>query len=206
MKKTLSLLVLAALLATLLTGAALAEKTDLVIAVDADIDTLHPMDYSTTIELNVLNQLYDTLMYMNPDGTEEPEPRIAESYAISEDGLDYTFVIRDDVTFHNGQKLTANDVIATLDYMYELSGFDSNLDSPYDLADRGLYYSTFYSLKAWEAQDEHTLLFTLRRASYGSLYAFTFPRIFPKPVVRRALANAESLAQHRDGPVLVTTS
>ena len=81
MKKLLTLLVAAAMLATLFAGSALAEKTDLVIAVDADIDTLHPMDYSTTIELNVLNQLYDTLMYMNPDGTEEPEPRIAESYA-----------------------------------------------------------------------------------------------------------------------------
>ena len=42
-------------------------KTDIVIAVDADIDTLHPANFSTTVELNILNQIYDTLMYMNPD-------------------------------------------------------------------------------------------------------------------------------------------
>ena len=76
-------------------------KTDIVIAVDADIDTLHPANFSTTVELNILNQIYDTLMYMNPDETHDPEPRIAESYEISDDGLDYTFHLRDDVTFHD---------------------------------------------------------------------------------------------------------
>ena len=79
------------------------------------------------------------------------------------------------MTFHNGQKLTSADVVATLDAMFELSGFDEDLNSELDLADRGLYYSTFYSLKSWQAEDDRTLLFTLRRASYGSLYAFTFP-------------------------------
>lgn len=74
-------------------------KTDIVIAVDADIDTLHPANFSTTVELNILNQIYDTLMYMNPDETHDPEPRIAESYEISDDGLDYTFHLRDDGCF-----------------------------------------------------------------------------------------------------------
>lgn len=94
-------------------------KTDLVIAVDADVDTLHPADYSTTVELNILNQLYDTLMYMNPDGTQEPEPRIAESYEISEDGLDYTFHLRDDVTFHDGTPVTVEDVVFSIELFKE---------------------------------------------------------------------------------------
>lgn len=38
-----------------------ADKTDLVIAVDADIDTLHATNYSTGVEQDVLNQIYDTL-------------------------------------------------------------------------------------------------------------------------------------------------
>ena len=49
-------------------------KTDLVIAIDADVDTLHPSDFSTTVEMDVLNQIYDTLMYMNPDGQKSPSP------------------------------------------------------------------------------------------------------------------------------------
>ena len=42
-----------------------AAKTDLTIAVDADVDTLHSTDYSTTVEHDILSQIYDTLMYMN---------------------------------------------------------------------------------------------------------------------------------------------
>ena len=68
------------------TVAQAADKTDLVIALDADIDTLHATNYSTGVEQDVLNQIYDTLMYYNPDGKHDPEPRIAESYEISEDG------------------------------------------------------------------------------------------------------------------------
>jgi peptide/nickel transport system substrate-binding protein len=90
-------------------------KTDLVIAVDADVDTLHPSDFSTTIEHDILSQIYDPLMYMNPDGTHDPEPRIAESYEISDDGLDYTFHLRDDVTFHDGTPLTSADVKFSLE-------------------------------------------------------------------------------------------
>lgn len=101
------------------------EKTDLVIAVDADVETLHPTDFSTTVELNVLNQIYDTLMYMNPDGAHEPEPRIAESYEISEDGLDYTFKIRDDVTFHDGTPVTVDDVVFSIE-LYKASEYQGS--------------------------------------------------------------------------------
>ena len=105
----------AAMLFSLGASPVLAARTDLRIAMDADIDTLHATDYSTTIELNILNQIYDTMMYMNPDGTEEPEPRIATDYAISEDGLTYTFTIRDDATFHDGTPVTAQDVAFSLE-------------------------------------------------------------------------------------------
>ncbi|MDO5409977.1 MAG: ABC transporter substrate-binding protein, partial [Lachnospiraceae bacterium] len=95
---------------------------EMVVAIDADIDTLHPANFSTTVELNILNQIYDTLMYMNPDETHEPEPRIAEKYEISKDGLEYTFHLRKDVTFHDGSKLTAADVKYSLE-MYQASEY-----------------------------------------------------------------------------------
>ncbi len=92
-----------------------AGKDSIVIATDVDMDTLHPSDFSTTIEHTIIKQLYDTLMYMNPDGAHDPEERIAESYEISEDGMDYTFTLRDDVTFHDGSAVTAEDVKFSLE-------------------------------------------------------------------------------------------
>ena len=109
-RKLATLFLTASLAASAFTAvpAAAAPKTDLVIALEADVDTLHLCDFSTTIEMDVLNQIYDTLFFMNPDGDHDPEPRIAKSYEISEDGLDYTFHLRDDVTFHDGTPLTAD--------------------------------------------------------------------------------------------------
>lgn len=92
------------------TTAGIEVKTELVIAINADIATMHPTDHSTTHEMDITNQIYDPLMKIALDGKSEPQPRIAKSYEISEDGLRYTFHLRDDVTFHDGTKLTAEDV------------------------------------------------------------------------------------------------
>lgn len=143
MRKALALLAAACTLTMSLSfGAAAAEKTDLVIAVDADVDTLHPTDFSTTVELNILNQIYDTLMYMNPDGTHDPEPRVAESYEISEDGLDYTFHIRDDITFHDGTPVTVDDVVFSIE-LYKDSEYQG---------------SQISMLSSVEATDDHTVV------------------------------------------------
>ena len=151
-----------------------ADPTFLTCAIVATEDTeLRPLELNQRDVVSVLDLVYEGLFAM--DDNYMPQPELAYSYNFISDGRRLEVVLRDDVTFHNGNKLTSHDVIATLDYMYELSGYDSDLNSEYELADRGLYYSTFYAIKSWEAKDERTILFNMRRASYGSLYALTFP-------------------------------
>lgn len=60
MKKRLALLAAACLCMAVSMTSFAADKSDIVVAVDADVDTLHPTDFSTTVELGVLNQIYDT--------------------------------------------------------------------------------------------------------------------------------------------------
>lgn len=90
-------------------------KTSLTIAVDSDYDTLHPANWSTTVENRLDYQIYDTLLQKNYEDQTKLEPRVAESWDISEDGKCYTFHLRDDVTFHNGTPLTAEDIAFSLD-------------------------------------------------------------------------------------------
>ena len=144
MKKTLAMLAIAGImtLATAFGVCAESAKTDLVIAVDADIDTMHPTNFSTTVELNVLNQIYDTLLYINPDGTEDPQPRIAESYEISDDGLDYTFHLRQGLTFQDGTPITADDVVFSIE-LYKASEYQG---------------SQISMLSSVEATDENTVV------------------------------------------------
>ena len=156
---------LAALLITLLLcpSAASAASSYLTCAIVATDDLeLRPLELNQRDVVSVLDLVYEGLFAM--DDNYMPQPELAYSYEFISDGRRLRVVLRDDVKFHNGDPLTAGDVVATLDYMFELTGFDSDLNSEYDLADRGLYYSTFYSIKSWEAEDERTLLFNLRRA------------------------------------------
>lgn len=142
MKKRLALLAAACLCMAVSMTSFAADKSDIVVAVDADVDTLHPTDFSTTVELGVLNQIYDTLLYYSPDGTKDPEPRIAESYEVSDDGLDYTFHLRDDVTFHDGTPVTADDVVFSIE-LYKASEYQG---------------SQISMLSSVEATDEHTVV------------------------------------------------
>jgi peptide/nickel transport system substrate-binding protein len=67
-----------------------------------------------TAERNATNaaaQLYDALAWVDDDG--DVVPALAERWEISEDGLEYTFYLRQDVTFHNGEPFNADAVVFT---------------------------------------------------------------------------------------------
>lgn len=54
---------------------------------------------------------YNQQLFQFPDGEYPPEAALAEEYELSEDGLTYTFTLREDATFHNGDDVTAEDVV-----------------------------------------------------------------------------------------------
>lgn len=62
----------------------------------------------------VLRQVYDTLVYRHPE-TREFVPGLAASWIISDDGLTYTFKLRENVTFHDGTLFNADAVAANLE-------------------------------------------------------------------------------------------
>ena len=54
-------------------------------------------------------QMYDSLVWFDDEGT--LVPALAESWEVSEDGTEYTFYLREDVTFHNGEPFNADAVV-----------------------------------------------------------------------------------------------
>jgi peptide/nickel transport system substrate-binding protein len=58
--------------------------------------------------------VYDTLVYRHPQ-TRAFEAGLAERWEVSDDGLRYTFYLRDDVSFHDGQPFNATAVAINLD-------------------------------------------------------------------------------------------
>lgn len=74
------------------------------------IDPAVGSDFSSSASLA---NLYDTLVYPANDGT--PLEHVATSWEVTEDALQWTFHLRDDVYFHDGTKLTASDVKYSMD-------------------------------------------------------------------------------------------
>lgn len=58
--------------------------------------------------------IYDTLL--SKDSSGECLPWLAESFEESEDGLTYTFTLRPDIRWQDGESLTAEDVAFTFAY------------------------------------------------------------------------------------------
>ncbi|MEW6285507.1 MAG: ABC transporter substrate-binding protein [Chloroflexota bacterium] len=72
-------------------------------------DTLNPGAAVLTEAYTIFTLVYDTMYQLQLDGTFKLS--LAESVSVSDDGLVYTYKIRDGVKFHDGQPLTAEDVV-----------------------------------------------------------------------------------------------
>lgn len=80
----------------------------LTLGVTADPAELDPHKTSLTAAWHVIEHVYDTLV--TTDQTLSPAPRLAETWDISDDGLVYTFSLRQGAMFHNGREFVADDV------------------------------------------------------------------------------------------------
>lgn len=67
--------------------------------------------------------IYSGLLRANGDGSFTPD--LAEKYTISDDGLIYTFTLKKDLTWHDGEPITADDVVFTIK-----TAQDSRMKSP----------------------------------------------------------------------------
>jgi peptide/nickel transport system substrate-binding protein len=79
----------------------------LVYAVSAEPDTLDPAKTGAAVSDIIMNFLGCSLVTIDTEGN--VVPYVAESWDVSEDGLTYTFHLRDDVMYHDGKSVTAQD-------------------------------------------------------------------------------------------------
>ncbi len=72
---------------------------------------------SSTLGMQTFQPAYDPLWYVTSGG--ETKPMIAESYELSEDGTTYTIHLRQNAYWHDGEQITADDFIYTLDWFQD---------------------------------------------------------------------------------------
>jgi len=130
-------------------------------------DSLNPGVAVLTEAYVIFDMAYDSLYQYQLDGTYTLE--VAESASVSEDGLVWTFTIRDGFIFHDGVPLTAKDVAFSLNY------YQANADFPY----LNVYTSYFASV---EATDDSTVVITLSEAIPNMESQLIFLYILPEHI------------------------
>jgi peptide/nickel transport system substrate-binding protein len=129
----------------LLVGTAVraADSNSVTYAMYSDINDWDPAS-AASLEILMLVNVYEPLLWYNaPGSSEQFTPALASSWSVSDDGLSWTFNLRKNVKFHDGEAFNAEAAKASLDRTIELG--------------KGLAY-IWGNVESVTAADEHSLV------------------------------------------------
>ena len=134
-KKILSLLLAGAMVFSASAVTALAEEassdSDFVIAIEGTVQSMDPQNISDTNSISATRGVYETLVTL--DENQEIVGQLADSWEVSEDGLTYTFHLKEGVKFHDGTDFNSEAVLAN---------FERVLDVENPIRSTSTYYTT----------------------------------------------------------------
>lgn len=132
------------------------KKTDnssVVVGITQDLDSLDPHKAVAAGTHEVLFNVFEGLV--KPDSDGKLNPAVASKCDVNEAGDVYTFTLRDGITFHNGEKVTTDDVVYSINRVAGLlEGETKGINVNKALAT---------NLKSVKAEDEKTVILTLNK-------------------------------------------
>jgi peptide/nickel transport system substrate-binding protein len=150
----------------------------LVFGAAGDPAMLDPAFGSDGETFRVSRQIFEGLLGNEVGGT-EPVPELAEDYEVSDDGLEYTFNLRQGVKFHDGTDFNADAVCFNFDRWYNFEGLAQSPSASY-------YYQAVFGgfastpdtpsiYQSCEATDENTAVITLTQVTSKFPAALALP-------------------------------
>jgi peptide/nickel transport system substrate-binding protein len=141
------------------------------IRIASDPATLNPITSSDSYASQINNYIFDSLIKLDKE-TLEIKPHIATHWDISEDKKIYTFYLRKDVTWQDGQPFTAEDIV----YTYNNVFMNPELKAP-------ALKSYYKDIKRVYKKDEYTVVFEYDKIYFRALLMCgAFPTV-PKHIV-----------------------
>lgn len=136
------------------------QPTTLTVAVDGANLASHMDPHATQLDIGALVQraTFDSLVFQNAEG--EFEPWLATGYEVSDDGETVTFTLRDDVTFHDGERFDADAVVANIEHVIAPETASAEAASSIGWDAENPEDGAFESV---EAVDDFTVVFHFRR-------------------------------------------
>lgn len=127
-----------------------AGDSHITIGIPQDLDSLVPSLSQGAGTQEILYNIYEGLY--KPDSEGNLVPAVASDYTMSEDGLVYTFTLRDGIQFHNGNPVTVEDVKYSIETCAGLNGGEPVI-------------SAFSNIESVETPDDKTIVITLKESS-----------------------------------------
>jgi peptide/nickel transport system substrate-binding protein len=129
-----------------------------------EIYPLAPLERDLT---SLYGQVYEGLITIDDDY--RPKGLLCEYWdPPTGTGKTWKFHLRSGITFSDGTALTANDVVATAQYILDIANDEANTD-------KGYYGNLRFFIDSISAEDDQTVVVKAARGYYGLLYAMTFP-------------------------------
>ncbi len=149
---------------------------------------VNPVLANTPADDDLVALIYSGLMRKNADGTITPD--LAEKYEMSPNGLSYTFTLKKNIYFHNGDPVTADDIVFTISEIK-----DSIIKSPHKIDWDGVTVNKI---------DDNTIGFTLKQA-YPSFLENATVGILPKALWSNSTIelNEANISPVGSGPYMV---
>ena len=135
-------------------------KSEIVIVRPEDSNNLDPVTQDGNVNIWVLNLMTEGLLQTTDDGA-SIEPLLAESYEVSDDFLTYSFKIKPNLKFSNGDPVLAEDLV----WSYERA-MNAGSDS--------VWTEIVANLKSVEAPDDTTFIVNMKEPSPVSEATLTF--------------------------------
>jgi len=160
-------------------------------AIPADPETLDLHKARSTQAADILRDIGEGLVGYSPTG--DVVPAAAASWGVSEDGLIYTFHLRDGLRWSNGDTVTAKDFVAAFRRLVDPStaALYAQMLVDLDNADGIVTGEIPVSMLGVEATDDKTLVMRLVRPTPYLISLLTHPSTYP--------LHAPSLEEHGDG-------
>lgn len=158
---------------------------NLVVLGQDSIESLSPEDSGETVQWVPISNIFEGLYMVNE--MYELEPVLADSYEPSEDGLTYTFKLKSDVTFHNGDAFTSADVLYTYNWIMDEANASTRL-------------ANFELVASVEAPDDTTVVVTLNEADVTFMVNVATVYIYPEAYHTETGENDFKVAPVGTGP------
>ncbi len=160
-------------------------------AMPADAETLDPQKGRSTQASDIQRDIGEGLFTYSRSG--EVVPAAVERFEISDDGLTYTFYLRDGLRWSNGDAVTADHFVAGMRRLVDpkVAAFNASMLIDLENAEGILSGDIPVSMLGAEAVDERTLVLRLVRPTAYITGILTHPSTFP--------VHTPSIAEHGDG-------